>query len=432
MKKAALSFFASFLLANFSFAQEFLDRPALKLDLSLFDVPYQIGAAKTLEYGFFESYLHPTMDASLNVTNGVYSSLHFGLGKLRAAIGTDAYWKRVAYYGGTMAGDFLLYMLPVPAGFFWMHESFHGAEFTHAGLRNHMDYDFPKGAYTVGDSGNFSYWHDVPRTVAAGMEGEVLLVDKMQRNNFFYDQKMFHEFAYWLFAYQTWSYAYMPFLMGDMTMTIDGKEEAVSADSLQWAYSLFHPHETVPDEQAITMSDLSNGAKSYLENRVWWSLANFVSPMMFGIRSIPLGRDTGFYGNFALRQMYTSFGTDLSVNIYLKKYPFNIAFAYHNYVNYENYFPAIEAELVDYPIQITPKFGLLLSPRVMLGMQPRGQEFMASEAEFFGLIGARVDFAVGGHFLPYLAFVLKTDGWVAGDEFLEKNAGIKFGVSARL
>jgi hypothetical protein len=152
--------------------------------------------------------------------------------------------------------------------------------------------------------------------------------------------------------------------------------------------------------------------------------------MMFGIRSIPLGRDTGFYGNFALRQMYTSFGTDLSVNLYLKKSPFNVVFAYHNYVNYENYFPAIEAELVDYPVRLGP-LNLFLSPRVMIGMQPRDQEFMTQEPEFFGLLSTRVDFSVSKHFLPYLEFTLKTDGWVAGNEFLEKNTGIKLGISAR-
>ncbi|GHU84467.1 hypothetical protein FACS189473_1920 [Spirochaetia bacterium] len=214
-------------------------------------------------------------------------------------------------------------------------------------------------------------------------------------------------------------------------MMVDGKEEQVSADSLQWAYFLFHPDDPDPDDHAPTMSDLSSDEKSYLENRVWWSLVNVVSPMMIGIRSIPLGKDTGFYGNFALRQMYTSFGTDIAVNVYLKKAPFNIVFAYHNYVNYKNYFPAIEAELVDYPVKITPKFGLLLSPRVMIGMQPKDQEFKTQEVEFFGLIGARVDFVVIKHFLPYLELTLKTDGWVAGNEFLEKNISLRIGMSAR-
>jgi hypothetical protein len=129
--------------------------------------------------------------------------------------------------------------------------------------------------------------------------------------------------------------------------------------------------------------------------------------------------------------MYTSFGTDLSVNFYLKKAPFNIVFAYHNYINYENYSAAIEAEMIDFSIPLTPKFGLLLSPRIMIGAQPKNQEFKTSEVEFFGLMGARVDFAVSKHFLPYLDFTLKTDGWVAGNEFLEKNVGIKFGISAR-
>jgi hypothetical protein len=82
---------------------------ALKLDLPLFALPYQIDAAKTLEYGFLESYTHPNMETSLAVTSDVYSSFHFGMKKLSDAIGLDRFWKRLIYYGGVAGGDSLLF-----------------------------------------------------------------------------------------------------------------------------------------------------------------------------------------------------------------------------------------------------------------------------------------------------------------------------------
>jgi hypothetical protein len=375
------------------------------------------------------------MGASLAITSDMFSALHFGMNKLRNVMGQDAYWKRFVYYGGVATADYLLYLLPVPISYVWMHESFHRAGMTHMGLKSHINFAFPAGAYTMNDSGGDVYSYDLPRTIEAGIEGEYLLVEKMQRNNFFYDQGMFNEFLYWLTNYQAWMYAYIPFMQEGMTMTVEGEEQEVSADSLQWAYYLFHPEGTVsgdPDDDAVIgLSAFKDNEKKFLKNRVLWSLVNLASPMMFGIRSIPLGRDTGLYGNFALRQFYTSFGTDLSVNVYLKKAPFNMVFAYHSYMNYEHYFPAIEAELVDFPVQVMPKFGLLLSPRVLLGIQPRDQEFMTDDPEFFALAGCRVDFAVSKHFFPYLDLSAKTDGWVAGNEFLERNISVKAGVSAR-
>jgi hypothetical protein len=186
----------------------------------------------------------------------------------------------------------------------------------------------------------------------------------------------------------------------------------------------------VPDDQVIRMSDLNDNEKAFLKKRVMWALINMVSPMTFGIRSIPLGKDTDLYGNFALRQLYTSFGTDISIEVYLKKKPFNLAVSFHNYLNYDHYFPAIEMELLDFPIMFN-KWGLYLSPRVILGMQPQNMSFKTKYPEFFGLMGCRADFAITKYFLPYIDFTVKTDGWVAGNEFLEKNASVKVGLSLR-
>jgi hypothetical protein len=77
-RKIFFVIYLRFLMVQLLFSQS-IDEPALKLDLPLFNLPYQINAAKTLEHGFFESYTYPGMEASLNITGGVYSGFHYGL-----------------------------------------------------------------------------------------------------------------------------------------------------------------------------------------------------------------------------------------------------------------------------------------------------------------------------------------------------------------
>jgi hypothetical protein len=364
------------------------------------------------------------------MTADAYSSFHYSMGKFKSFMGSDKYWKRLVYYSATTIGDMVLFFLP-EIGYIWMHESFHRAVFTQSGVRSHIGYDFPNGAYAVPDSWDFSYWHNIPRAAAAGIESEYLLVEKLQRNNFFYSQNMENEFFYWLANIQAWSYAYTPISSGNITMTVDGKEQEAATDSLLWAYALFHPGEYFSDdydELPISFSSLQDNEKEFLKTRVMLGLLNVVSPMMFGVRSIPLG--AGFSGNFALRHFYTSFGTDSSADIYLKRAPYNFKFVFHNYINYEHYFPAVEAELVDFPVRLGG-LNMLLSPRILIGAQPRDQNFFTADPEFFGLAGLRVDFALSKHFLPYIEFTAKPDGWATGNEFLEHNLSLKAGISAR-
>jgi hypothetical protein len=432
MKKIVTAVLASLILANFAFAQDepeaaklrlfFPTTPsgpnALKLDFPLFNLPYQITAANTLEYGFFESYTHPSMGGVLNITADLYGSFHYGMKRFYDGAAMNKSWKNVIYYGGIFVGDSLLAIMPfLTGGSLWMHESFHRAVFTQAGIRSHIEYYGVTNAATVSDP---SSWDDYTRVddirmSAAGLEGEYLLVEKMQRNNFFYGQNNFNEVLYWLENVRAWGYAYMPFMPFFLDVFNMG---ASGPDSYQWANKLF-----LGDTPA---------AESFLKRRTLWSLVNLASPMMFGIRSIPLGKDTGWYGNFALRQLFTSFGTDFSVNAYLKKDRYNFAFAYHSYINYDHYFFAIEVEMLDYPVKLG-KLDLLLSPRGIIGAQPRNQGFMTSEPEFFGLLGTRVDFVVGKHFLPYVDVSLRTDGWIAGEESVSPSfpVGFKAGVSLR-
>jgi hypothetical protein len=213
-------------------------------------------------------------------------------------------------------------------------------------------------------------------------------------------------------------------------MEVEGEEQTVSSDTLLWTYCLFNPHADISGDVTIKLSDLSDEGRAFLKNRIMPGLMNFVNPMMFGIRSIPLNKNSGAHWNFAFRHYYTSFGTDTSVDLYLKDSKYKFKFSLHNYINYEHYFPAIEAVLLEHLIEIY-NLSVYITPRLMIGIQPENQDFFTSIPDFFALAQIRADFAVSGHFMPYLDISAKTDGWIAGNEALTKNVSAKIGVTAR-
>jgi hypothetical protein len=464
----------NFLYANAVFAQEYQDKQelnfqastqqigisALKLDFPLLDFPYQIDTMGISGYGFFGSYTSPGMDQSLALTLDLYSSMHFGMRKLYDNLDIAPMWKNAIYYGGTAAG-ILAFAYLLPFGYPWMQQEFTRSILSRLDIKSvNGSYDIFNGGPVIGvtdvqlERFKAEKPHDMIRMDEAGSESYILFSDHMVRNVFFYD----------LNNLSNWT-ALIAALLGGVGHNFGGvaadyfganyvddnikswykndegeKSRPLYVDSgINWVYDLFRPDEPYADRGAhplggiaryITWEQLSDDERQYLIKQGWLSYLNIISPLYYGFNSFPLGK-TGIEWNVALHHYLTSFGSDVPVQLFLKKAPFNMLFTYHNYQNYQNYFPAIEAELMDLPVQFTPKFGLLLSPRLLLGMQPKDQVFMTGASEFLGLLGCRVDFSVSKHLFPYFDLTLKTDGWVAGNEYLESNISFKAGVSLR-
>jgi hypothetical protein len=275
---------------------------------------------------------------------------------------------------------------------------------------------------------------DFVRQHSAGFEGENLLIDTMQRNRFFYgkERPFFTELAfvplYWIDLIALHSY-----------MTNPDDPQGNGTDSPSWVYNLFRPNEphmmTYMNDSGIEayrnpiVGDFTAQEREYFDKVGYWQFISYVSPMMLGFTSLPLG-DTDLRWNFSFRHFLTSFGTDINFKVLLNIDKYNVIAAYHHYRNYGHTFPAVEVQLIDFPVQIGG-FKMYLSPRAMIGVQPKEQDFFTSEAAFFGLIGTRVDFEVTKHFLPYFEVTAKTGGWVAGNEFLEGKVKVIAGVSAR-
>jgi hypothetical protein len=465
----------SFLFVNFAFAQEDLDSQkeyfqspgqqqstlALKLDFPLFDFPYQIDTMNTAGYAFFGSYTSLSMDQSLALAMDVYSSLHFGMRKLYDSLTIKPVWKNAIYYGGTAAG-ILTFAYLLPFGYPWMQQEFTRSILSRFDINSHNKwYDIlnTTAGFGVTDAQLERFKaenpHDMIRMNAAGTEGYILFSDHMLRNAFFYDLDNLSNYTALIASIfgiivpnvMLLNANSMGAAVVDMSTNAlydnDGGEESrmlYGNRSINWVYDLFRPDELYSARgihpsgngiaRYITWEQLSDDERQYLTKQVYLSFLNFSSPLLAGVNAFPLGKG-GLEGNFAIYHYLTSFGSDIPVQIFLKKAPFNMLFTYHSYQNYHNYFPAIEAELFEFPFQITPKFGLLLSPRVLLGMQPKDQEFRTSKPEFLGLFGLRTDFAIDKHILPFIDFSVKTAGWVAGNEYLNANASVKLGVSLR-
>ncbi|GHV19946.1 hypothetical protein FACS189494_02730 [Spirochaetia bacterium] len=407
----------------------------------------------TVGYGFFSSYDNPGMVQSSAVAVDVFSSFHFGMDKLQDRIGRDKFWKYLVVDIATGLGDYLL--CKIPGGDGWVHEEFHRSIMSRFGVNSFdMVYTFPIFSSTVSvnhvsdeDLERFKAESpaDFIRMHAAGIEGTYVLIDKLQQNNFLYRQEYFNEALYWFGLVAEVPYVIGAALPLSDSMASDSNDIAerdfTGNDVRAWVYDLFRPEEPysargihssgVGFKRNINTADLTNEETAYLKKQGWWQIANFASPMLYGFRSLPLG-DTDIRWNFAFRYNLTSFGTDFSLITLWNIKQFNIVGKIHNYMNYEHYFPAIEIALIDFPITFTPKFGLLISPCIMIGMQPSDQNFKTSSPEFFGLLSCRVDFNVSKHFLPYFEFKMKTDGWVSGDEYLNKNVSGIIGLSVRI
>ncbi|UHG94730.1 hypothetical protein [Spirosoma oryzicola] len=432
--------------------------PALKLDIPFLDYPYQRDARQTTG-NFFKGYTNPSMQQSLALATDLYSSAHFGLQKAVEPIGNKAV-RTIAKVFALFATDFILSYAPGGDG--WLHEEYHRAVLArhHTPSSNDMN-KFPIGAETVSvshitDEDLVRFKAESPpdfiRLPIAGIEGQYLLVERLQRYNFFYKQNQPHEFQYWLSVLNSILYVKTssdPKQVDRLTDELNANEPDVRTrdftglDFTAWAYDLFRPTEpyanrgTHPLGNGINRyrktTDLTAEELAYLKKQGNLQWLNVLSPMMVGVRRINISSTLS--GNIAMQHWLTSFGNDIALKIFLRKEsPFkdiNAVFTVHNYHNFSHYFPAVEAELVDVALGSTNR-SWLFSPRVLLGLQPYKQQFTTSKSAFLGLLGGRLDVRLHKNMFPYLDFALKSDGWVGGNEFLGPNFSCRLGLSCRV
>lgn len=435
----------------------------LYLDMPLVEMPYQRAAVGTTG-GFIPSYMNPGMGFSLALSGDFYTAAHWGLTKITYSQDPQRQrmWSRLAIYG------FDLITTWMPFSNSWLHEEYHRAVMTLRGVNSFDEVLLCRiGSTTISVSHETDeemamlcdqYHPDFIRLMAAGLEGQTMQNTRMHRDEFFFHHHLNHEVILLTNALNNtaylamcgWGWADEDTREMNAHETTIAERDFTGMDLMAWAHGLFNPDTpyaargTHPSgtgiDRYITTADLSPEAIRYLRRQTFVDLINCLSPLMIGISRFDLGDHWGgrLYGNFALRHYLTSFGDDNSLELLFQllrpeRHPLNAYLVLHNYNNYQHPFAGLEVGLVDLPLW---EGRLLLSPNLHGWLQP--ETFLTSQARPGGSVTLRLaaNLKQGSDpyalCIPYLEVGYKTQGWVAGNVYLDASPLLNAGLRWRL
>ena len=431
------------------------------LDMPLAELPYQQTTVSTTG-GFFPSYMNPGMGFSLALSCDFYTAAHWGLKNINFSQepSSQARWSRLAIYGFDLISSWL------PFSNSWLHEEYHRAVMTRRGVNSFDEVLLCRIGSTVISVSHETdedmamlcdqYHPDFIRLMSAGLEGQTQQNVRMHRDEFFYHQHLNHEVILLTNALNNTAYIAMcGWGWGDKdTRAMNANEPTIEErdftgmDLMAWAHALFNPDTRYSErgthpsgtgiDRYITTEDLSPEAIRYLRRQTFVDLINCVSPLMIGISRFDLGDLWGgrLYGNFSLRHYLTSFGDDNSLELLFQllrheQQPLNAYLVLHNYNNYQHPFAGLEAGIVDLPLW---DGRLLLSSNLHGWLQP--ESFLSGKALPGGSVSLRLaaNLSQGDNpyalCIPYVEVGYKTQGWVAGNVYLDAtpllNAGLRW------
>ena len=446
------------------FAPEVHENANLILEVPLIDLPYLQASAKTIGNtsqpsigNYFGAYASPGMNIALGVTYSTYASVHYGL--KRAVTIDNKFWHNVLLGLGVGAADIGLNYTPL--GSKWLHNEYAKSIMGVNGIdgQNEMNY-FSNNANNIThvsdqDLAQFKTQHNPAfvRMQVAGLEGEYLLIDKLQRNNFFYKSNLPNLILYWFSTIKNInlintqsdateankSIANLAALVGNNP----NHKDYVGLEFTSWAYDLFNPstpykergkYSTITGiDRYIDPTKLNKAEQvDYMRKQSMLHYINCISPLMFGIKGISVKKDdmgNHWRLNFAGRHIFTSFGNDVSAKVYYQTPIYNWVFTLHNYNNFNHSFQGLETELVDLIVK-TEKKELELSFKAMVWGQPEHNDFKTSKIQAGGLIGMKLQYPLSKIFRPFAELEAKSAGWVAGNPYLGNNMSVRLGLNA--
>jgi hypothetical protein len=442
------------------FAPEGHENANLVLDLPLIDLPYLNYSYKANDgsSNLALAYNNPGMNIGLGLSYSTYSAIHYGL--KRAVQIENKYWHNAVLGLGVGAADLGLYFSPL--GNQWLHN-----EFTKGVMAvNYIDGENAKNNFsnaltnvinvTDEELANLKNNNNPEflRMQVAGIEGEYLLVDKLQRTNFFYRSNLPNLILYWFTAINNVNKLTNQTDINDFTnaknriktlsdneKTDISKRDYTGLEFAGWSHDLFNPNEKYNDRgihssgngiaRYISPEQFSKEEISYMRTQTQLHYLNCISPSMFGIKAITVKKDelgNAWRLNFATRHLFTSFGNDISTKVYYQTPNNNWIFTLHNYNNFNNTFIGLEAEIVDYILKFNKK-ELPLTLRAIAWTQPINNEFKTDKSQLGGLFSLKLQYPLTQLLRPYIDLEAKSKGWVAGNVFLGSNISVRLGLN---
>lgn len=131
--------------------------------------------------------------------------------------------------------------------------------------------------------------------------------------------------------------------------------------------------------------------------------------------------------NANLRHHLTPFGYDLGVNAFLRSGDLNVLTTIHGYANDAGWGPGLDVTVQRHTLNDWLPHWRMTS-RIAVWQQPSALAYRSGEFE----AGALAAFTLeqGNDALrPFLQLEYKSEGWVAGNEYLGENWAIRLGVT---
>lgn len=450
----------------------------LSLDIPLLDYPFVRYAAeaglrrklgKTADQtvaitakDYLRSYENLSMQQSLAITTNLHSTNYFLQNKLwNKWLPVDRKNKRfLNRLGANATAGVVDYLLAYQLMIFspvWLHEEFHRSGLTLQGIASHNDTYYRFGSRSDDAGGSVSEVQDGDlirfkandpsgfiRTHASGIESQYLLLRRLQSGNFFRKDHYPNAVMNILLTNAAVNYVNQ-FKQKDYDEIIDSMNvrgsnipdrDYVGWDFTAWVYDLFRSDESYAQRgphplgnginRIVKRAQLSGPEYDYLVRMGKMQYLNYLSPSMLGINQIKLSDQLSF--NFAIRHILTSFGSDLSLDLFLDHRKQQWLISLHNYKNLSTDFAGIEV----WRNNLLPRLGqqkIILDLRGMVWMQPKDQLFRTSDRETGGLLALKASSTISRRMQFYLDLEAKTDGWVAGSPFLDSALSARLGLS---
>lgn len=419
-------------------------QPSLILELPIVDSPFN----------WTDGYTAPSMQQSLHITKDFYQYGHYKFAEWYANEPSKRTLSIIAF-------DVITTWLPF--GDAWLHEEWHRAVMSNRKINSYNEvYDFPLFAETISvkevrdeDLARLKADHpaDMVRLHAAGIEAQNELNFSIEKDQFYLKTPTFDQVLLWLNYINNIGYMHTCASNASNTITeelMQDEDEDISErdftglDCNAWVYDLFRPSEPyaargihpsgVGIRRYIKYADLTKEEQDYLETNFKLSFLNLVDPFLFNYKSFTAMspfNDRPFQWNVTLRHHLTSFGYNIDANIFLKQNTVNLMVIWHNYFNKDHYFSGLELALYRLPVNFFGKH-LPLSIRTAIWQQPKDQLFTTAESEQGGLAAIKLYIPWNRHVETFMEIESKSNGWVAGNVYLENETSLRLGVAAHL
>lgn len=411
----------------------------------------------------------PVLDAPYNVANGLRGpsmAQSLAIGETFYELGHSTIqkaWgekKKHAAVSVFLFDVFTSFIVAPPGGDAWVHEEFHRAVMGNRDIDSYNDvYKLSIGATSISvshvaddDLVRLKAMHpaDQVRMGEAGVEGEQMLLRRLEMNRFFSGSRANNVALYWLTKIGNNDYVatggtgYSNDVTDDLNAS-DGadipKRDFTGHDFNGWVYDLFKPAEAytargvhpsgVGIDRYIAARDLTDEERKYMLRQGKLSRLNFLDLNLLGIDGWKVPGTNGAFMNLTAGHTLTSFGTTIDVNLFFRNGETKLFAVAHRYANGARFFPGLEAQLIDMPMTIAGR-SFEASPRVAIWMQPEHQSFRTRESSP-GMLGSiRIRPVSSATISSFIELEGKTQGWVAGNVHLDPNFSIRAGGSIRL